>query len=125
MKNIIEKLKEELTTNELKQMVSDVNSWNGYLEDLMYFDNGEYFFRDFFDGKVDDAVRAVCYGDYEYMDDYVKFNAYGNLESCNEYEYEQEIEDNAEEIIEAYIDEIDNMYDDELKSKIKNIIGEE
>ena len=125
MKNIIEKLKEELTTNELKQMVSDVNSWNGYLEDLMYFDNGEYFFRDFFDGKVDDAVRAVCYGDYEYMDDYVKFNAYGNLESCNEYEYEQEIEDNAEEIIEAYIDEIDNMCDDELKSKVKYIIGEE
>ena len=125
MKNIIEKLKNELSTNELEQMANDVNSWNGYLEELMYFNNDEYFFRDFFDGKVDEAVRAVCYGDYEYMDDYVRFNAYGNLESCSEYEYEQEIEDNAEEIIEAYIDEIDNMCDDELKSKVKYIIGEE
>lgn len=123
--NVIEKLKEELSIDELKEMAKDVISWNGSLDWLDYFENDECFFQDFFGHKVDDAVRAVCYGNYEYMDDYVRFNAYGNLESCSEFEYEQEIEDNAEEIIEAYVDEIDNMYDGELKQKVKDILEEE
>jgi len=121
---MIDKLKEELTLDDLKEMVSDVNGWNGQLDDLYYYENDEYFFQDFFGHKVDEAVRAVCYGNYEYMDDYVHFNAYGNLDSCSELEYEKEIEDSAEEIIEAYLDNIDDMYDDDLKKKIKRYIGE-
>lgn len=116
---MIEKLKEELDLDELKEMVSEVNSWNGELEDLYYYENDEYFFEMMFGNKVDEAIRAVCYGNYEYMDDYVHFNAYGNLDSCNQLEYDKEIEEYAEEIIEAYIDNIENMYDSDLKNKIK------
>lgn len=122
---IIKKLKEELSTEELKEMTRDVISWNGSLDWLDYYENDEYFFQDFFGHKVDDAVRAVYYGNYNYMDDYVRFNAYGNLDSCSEFEYEKEIEDNAEEIIDAYLENIDDMYDDELKKKIKDILEEE
>lgn len=122
---ILKKLKEELSTDELKEMAKDINNWNGSLDYLDYYENDEYFFEMMFGTKVDDAVRAVCYGTYEYMDDYVRFNAYGNLDSCSEFEYEKEIEDNAEEIIEAYLDEIENMYDDDLKRKIKSITEEE
>lgn len=122
---IIEKLEEELSADELKEMVYEVSSWNGMLEDLRYYENDEYFFRDFFGDKVDEAVRAVCYGSYEYMDDLVRFDVYGNLESCSEFEYEAEILDNSKEIIEAYIDEIDNMSDGELKQKVKEILEEE
>lgn len=113
---------EELTLDELKEMASDVISWNGQLDWLDYFENDEYFFRDFFGDKVDEAVRAVCYGDYNYMDEYVRFNAYGNLDSCNQFEYDKEIEDNAEEIVEAYIENIDDMYDDDIKKKVERFI---
>lgn len=88
MKEIIERLKEELTIEELKEMAQDVNSWDGSLDYLQYYVNNEYFFKEMFGDKVDEAVRAVCYGDYNYMDDYVRFNGYGNLDSCSEYEYE-------------------------------------
>lgn len=121
---LLKYLKEELSLDELKEMVSDVNSWNGQLEDYYYYENDEYFFRDFFQDKVDDAVRATYYGDYNYMDDYVHFNAYGNLDSVSEYEYDNEIEENAEEIIETYIDNIDDMYDGDLKNKIENAMND-
>lgn len=45
------------------------------------YTNDEEFFNMFFDGKVIDAVRAICYGEYKYSDDYVIFNGYANLES--------------------------------------------
>lgn len=122
---MIEKLKEELDLDELKEMVSEVNSWNGELEDLYYYENDEYFFEMMFGNKVDEAVRAVCYGNYEYMDDYVHFNAYGNLDSCSQLEYDKEIEEYADEIIEAYLDNIENMSDGELKDKIENMMEEE
>lgn len=117
-----DKLKEELTLDDLKEMSKEVISWNGQLDYLDYFDNDEYFFRDFFGDKVDEAVRAVYYGDYNYMDDYVRFNAYGNLDSCNQFEYDKEIEDNAKEIVEAYIENIDDMYDDDIKKKVERFI---
>jgi hypothetical protein len=30
-----------------------------------------------------EAVRAASYGEYDYSDNYVKFNGYGNLESLD------------------------------------------
>lgn len=122
---LLEKLKEELSIDELKEMSKDVNGYDGRLDFLDYYENDEYFFQDFFQHKVDDAVRAVCYGNYEYMDDYVRFNAYGNLDSCSEYEYEKEIEEYADEIIEDYVEIIDEMWNDDLVKKIKNIIKED
>ena len=68
---ILEKLKDNLSYEELKDMVYEVNCWNGYLDDLYYYENDEYFFEMMFENKVDEAVRAVCYGDYNYMDEYV------------------------------------------------------
>jgi hypothetical protein len=117
----IEELKEKITTDELIEMVRNIISYDGSFEDLDYFENDEYFFQDFFQNKVDEAVRAVCYGNYEYMDDYVKFNAYGNLDSCSEYQYRNEVENNRDEIIEHYLELYadNNVYpSDELKQKL-------
>lgn len=47
------------------------------------FENDDEFFNLFFEGKVIEAVQCVCYGDYRYSDNLVKFNGYGNLESFN------------------------------------------
>ena len=52
-----------------------------------------------------EAVRAACYGHYNYADDWVWFNAYGNLES-GDYEGELPLRD-GEEMAEWYIDNYD------------------
>lgn len=61
-----------------------IRAWNNYCSDECMDDyvyrNDEYFFDEQFE-KADEAVRAVCYGEYKYMDDYVVFNGYGNLDS--------------------------------------------
>lgn len=121
----LEKLKNELSYEELLEMVSEVNCYNGHLDDLYYYENDEWFFQDFFQNKVDDAIRAVCYGDYNYMDDYVHFNAYGNLDSCNEFQLQEEIESRADDIIEEYIDIIDEVSNGELKNKVKKYMEAE
>lgn len=121
---MIEKIKNELTINELKDMVSECNSWNGSLNEYYYWENDEYFFEIFYNNNVIDAVRAVCYGEYNYWDDLVQITWDGNLYSCTNIDYEKELEENANEIIETYIENIDNMSDYDLKSKVKNLMEE-
>ena len=63
--------------------------WNDYcseenMDDYIYY-NDEDFFEEYFINNVDEAVRAVCYGDYRYRDTYVIFNGYANLESFNKH----------------------------------------
>ena len=118
---IIEYLKNDIET--LKDLVSECNSWNGSLEDYNYYENDEYFFDTYFDNKVNEAVRAVCYGNYKYTDDYVRFNAYGNLDSCSKFELEDDLKDNAEEIfdtwLELYKDNSVDTYDDDFKELVE------
>lgn len=119
MEKLKEYLKEELSTKQLEEMARSVIQYNGALDWLDYWENDEEFFETMFQTK-DEVARAICYGDYNYMDAYVKFNAYGNLESANEWEYEKEIEDYKEEIIEAWLEVYEEdanylQYDDAFK----------
>jgi hypothetical protein len=97
MRKLHEVLLENLDVT--RQIVSELNSWNGCLDHLEAYENDEYFFDTFFDGRPAEAVRATFYGDYRYMDEYVRFNGYGNLESLSGYDVEQELKDNIEEIV--------------------------
>ena len=88
------------------ELVNIINSYDGSMPCIEYFYNDEEFFNIFFGINTMDAVRAVCFGDYRYNDDFVKFDGYGNLESVNKYEliaeydlYKDEI---ADKIIELY-----------------------
>ena len=81
----------------LKAMETEtlISIWNEYcseknMEDYI-FDNDECFFNEMF-GNADEAVRAVCYGNYNYTDTYVIFNAYGNLVSFDTYDAESHID---------------------------------
>jgi hypothetical protein len=67
--------------DQLQQIVSELNGWNGCLESLEIMNNDEEFFEIYFDGKPMEAVRAAHYGNYNYTDEYVRFDGYGNLES--------------------------------------------
>jgi hypothetical protein len=51
-------------------------------------------FFDMFFTKPQDAVRASFYGDYRFMDDYVKFDGYGNLESFDKHRLDSAIDQN-------------------------------
>lgn len=113
-------LLESITTEELSEMLQDCISYDGSFDDLDYQSNDEEFFECYFQDKME-VARAICYGDYNYMDDYVRFNAYGNLESLSEYDLEEELQDNVDEIVdllEEYKDHLD-LYSEELKELIK------
>lgn len=118
---LIVKNASDLDASQLREMIIEVNGYDGSLENLEVYENEDYFFNTYFNNNVIEAVRAVSFGDYNYSDDYVKVNAYGNLESLSEYEYAELLEDHADEIAERYldlvesgnIDDVANVVDDE------------
>lgn len=87
-KEILEGIR-NLSFEELLNLAQDIESYNGALEGWRI--NDKEFFDCYFDGDTLGAVRAVCYGDYQYSDDYVKFDAYGNLESGNQWDVQEDI----------------------------------
>ena len=90
--------------NTLEDVVRELNSWNACLDYLEVYENDEEFFDMFFEGRSAEVARAIYYGDYNYNDEYVKFNAYENLESLSEYDYEELLKENIEEIIDCLIE---------------------
>ena len=90
--------------NTLKDVVRELNSWNACLDYLDVYENDEEFFNMFFEGRPAEVARAIYYGDFNYNDEYIKFNGYGNLESFSEYEYEELLEENIEEIIDCSLE---------------------
>ena len=103
-------IKEYLLNNEdvLIDMVQELNSWNGCLDWLEFWENDGYFFDCVFENKLD-VARAIYYGDYNYNDDYVRINGYGNLESFSEYDMIEEIKAYIEDIVENLIEYKDNI----------------
>ena len=95
-------------------LVQIINSYDGSFSEIEYFYNTDEFFEIFFGLNTMDAIRAVCYGDYRINEEFVKFNAYNNLESANKYEvlndYELYKEEIADKLI-AIADECDIYID--------------
>lgn len=88
-------------TEKLMVMVQEVNSWNNELEFLSVWENDDDFFNTFFVEPME-VARAIHFGDYNYNDEYVTFNAYGNLVSYTDYQVEELLKDYETEIIESY-----------------------
>ena len=122
-----EKIREYLLNNEetLLEVVSELNSWNSCLDNLDFWENDEEFFNTFFDNPME-AIRATYYGDYNYNDEYVKFNGYGNIDSYSEYERIEEIKDNIDDIVDNLIECYYNIYiNEELESLLLELLEEE
>ena len=90
--------------NTLEDVVRELNSWNACLDYLDVYNNDDEFFDMFFEGKPAELARAIYYGDFNYNDEYIKFNGYGNLETFSKYDYEELLEENIEEITENLIE---------------------
>ena len=122
-----EKIREYLLNNEetLLEVVSELNSWNSCLDNLDFWENDEEFFNTFFDNPME-AIRATYYGNYNYNDDYVKFNGYGNIDSYTEYERIEEIKDNIDDIVDNLIECYYNIYiNEELENLLLELLEEE
>ena len=63
-----------------------------------------------------DLARAIIYGEVNNIEDEVRYNGYGNLETVDEYELEEESKNHIEEIID-FIDTngFSDIYCDELE----------
>ena len=123
----MKKIREYLLNDveELEVIVSEINGWDGSLDWLEAHENDEDFFDIYFSNTIE-AVRSVCYGNYNYSNDLVRFDSYGNLESFDRWEYEDELKDNIDDIIEKLLSvyyEID--IDEELKELIEEYLEEE
>ena len=123
MKKIREYLLNDM--DELDCIVREINGWDSSLDWLEAYENDEEFFDMFFANTME-AVRSVCYGNYNYSDDLVRLDGYGNLESFSRWEYEDELKDNIDDIIERLLSvyyQID--IDEELTELIVEYLEEE
>ena len=109
--------------DEIRDIISQINSIDNSLDYLEYYENNEEFFNTFFYNNPMEAVRSSYYGDYNYCDKYVKFDGYGNLKSVDDYELENEyryyIDDITKSLLEHY-EKID-ICDKELIKLIEEI----
>lgn len=109
--------------NVLEDVARDINSWDGSLEQFDVWENDEEFFNTFFGDRPMEAVRASYYGDYKYMDEYVRFNGYGNLESLSAYQFHEELREEVDYIVELLVDKLDNLniVDDGLNALLEQL----
>lgn len=112
---------EDVSVKDLEGMVCEVCSYDDSLEEYCYYENDEEFFTTRYRDDMMSAVWAVCFGYYNYMDDYVRVNAYGNLDSKSRYDYEDELRDGQEEIVERYAE----MLEDNSVPEYKHLFEEE
>ena len=89
------------TVEQLAEMVQEVNSWDGSLEEFEYYEMEQI--NDLFHGVEPlEILRMAHFGEFNWSDDYFTINVYGNLESISEFEFEDMLKDNHDEIVERY-----------------------
>ena len=123
MKNTI---KEYLLNNMevTKEVVHYLNSWNSCL-DYLEVCNMEDLDECLEGYEPSEIINMIFYGDGTFNPncDYFKFDAYGNLESLDEYDLEVEYKLYIDEIVEALLENMDNIdiFDDELQDMLDKI----
>ena len=111
MERIAKQLEELLLRDKdaMLNCVRELNSWNDCLDWLEFYENDDDFFEMFFDERSLDMLHAMKYGNFDFDDEYVKFNGYGNLETYSYREMIEEVESCIEEIVENLIENRDEI----------------
>ena len=90
---------EKYTTEELMDLMVECNSWDGSFEDIYCYDAD--MMEDLLHGlEITQIMNMVHFGDYNPSYDYFRFDGYGNIVSVHYYDYEEEVKDRADEIVE-------------------------
>lgn len=107
----------ECDTDELLKVVSDVNSYDDYFDWLEWLDMEELDM--YLEGYTPTEIAQKCQcGDFNINDEYFKFDGYENLESCNDWEWEQELDAARDEIAEYLLDFKGNVWDEKLQNML-------
>ena len=93
----------------IDEIITEINCLNGSLEFLEYWENDEEFFNTYFYNNPMEAVSCSFFGEYNYCDKYVKFNAYGNLTSANDHEIEDEYKNYIDDIINSLLEHYEEI----------------
>jgi hypothetical protein len=103
-------------------LVQEINSYNGNLDNLDYQPFDEEFFHVYFTDPYE-AARATFFGDIRnWGDDYIHFNAYGNLESRDTIGLAMDCRDYADEIVDAMEDDYNQL---DIPDELFDIFAEE
>lgn len=126
IENVKNELVNELDSQQLSQLMAEINNLNGYFEDQMWismdcFD--DYLFR----LTPLEIASRVAYGNFDPSHDYFRFDIYGHLESAVDRDVERDLLDSADEIIELALANwgyISSDLDDDLVELVENAMGE-
>ena len=112
----MEELKEYLLDNEdkLLDVVQELNSLNCSFEELRFYDNDEYTINELFSSPYQFA-ESCANGEYNFNEDYIKFDNCGDVVSYTYREMVNEVRDSIDDIIDVLKDEYTNLdIDDKL-----------
>ena len=103
-------IKEYLLDNEetLLDVIDELNFIDGCLEHLCFFKNNNEFFNTFFETPME-IVKATDSAEYDYRDEYVKFNKYGCLVTYSEWEKKLEIISDIDDIVNHLVEHYEYM----------------
>lgn len=93
---------ENLSKEELVELLQHMNAYDGCFDDAIYYDMDE------FDGLMSDynpmqIAQMIWFGEFNPNDDFFRFNAYANLESADWRDVEVEAEDLKDDIIDHLV----------------------
>ena len=104
----------------LLDIIDELNIFNGCLEHLCFFENGDEFLDTFFDSPSE-AVKAAWCGEYYINEKYVQFNGYGNIDSYDEDERDEKIKEDIDNIVDCLVKYYKDIpiFDDELQELLE------
>ena len=109
---------ERLSRRELVALMHYMNAYDGCFEDCVYYDMGRFNELMSTDTPMEIA-QLICFGDgFDPNDDYFRFDAHGNLESGTW----QDVEEEAEGLVDEIIDHLVNSYSGETPWETLNDI---
>lgn len=113
---ILEYIK-ECDTDTLLNVVTDVNSYDGYFDGLVWVDMEEL--DTYLEGYTPTEIAQKCqFGDFNISDEYFRFDGYENLESCNDWEWKRQVDDSRDEIAEYLLDFKGDVWDEKLQAML-------
>lgn len=106
-----ERVKEILLNDEdlLYRVVNDINSWNGALRDLDFYNLDKYELSCFYGEDLMQFADAILEGDFNSSDDYFRIDDWNTIITYSEKEMNDALKDNIDDIVEQLFEEYENL----------------
>ena len=113
----MEKYIDNMNSEELRELVRDIYTWDGSLDNLEV-DPMDEFDELMSNSKPTELAQMIQYGDFNINDDWFGFDGYGNLVSYSDSELDDEIEDCKDDIVDVLMSFDGEVSDVTLQSLI-------